>query len=52
MGRDREDYRTKSRKAKKTIAIARKQGTKELYNELETKEGEKRIYRIARARHR
>ena len=34
------------------MAIARKQGTEELYDELENKEGGKRIYRIAKARQR
>lgn len=49
---DRVEYRLKRRKAKKTVAIAKTQGTQELYDELETKEREKRIYRIARTRYR
>ena len=42
----------KSREVKKIVAIARKQGTEELYDKLETQEGEKRIYRIAKGRQR
>ena len=49
---DRVEYRLKRREAKRIIAIARRQGTQELYDELETKEGDKRLYRIARTRYR
>ena len=49
---DKDEYKLKRREAKKIVAIARKQGTEELYDQLETKEGEKRIYRIAKARQR
>ena len=49
---DKDKYKLKRREAKKIVAIARKQGTEELYDDLETKEGEKRIYRIEKARQR
>ena len=49
---DKDEYKLKRREAKMIVAIARKQSTEELYDELETKEGEKRIYRIAKARQR
>ena len=49
---DKGEYKIKRREAKRIVAIARKQGTQELYDDLETKEGEKRIYRIAKARQR
>ena len=49
---DKDEYKLKRREAKKIVAIARKQGTEELYDDLETKEGEKRIYRIEKARQR
>ena len=46
------DITSKRREVKKIVAIARKQGTEELYNKLETQKGEKRIYKIAKARQR
>ena len=49
---DKDEYKLKRREAKMIVAIARKQSTEELYDELETKEGKKRIYRIAKARQR
>ena len=50
LERDKDKYKLKRREAKKIVAIARKQGTEELYDKLEIQEGEKRIYRIAKAR--
>ena len=48
-----DEYSMKRRQAKRIVAIARtEQGTQELYDELESNEGEKSIYRIAKARQR
>ena len=52
LERDMDKYKLKKREAKKIVAMARKQGTQELYDKLKTQEGEKGIYRIAKARQR
>ena len=41
LEQDKDKYKLKRREAKKIAAIARKQGTEELYDKLETQEGEK-----------
>uniref|UniRef100_A0A914WWF1 Reverse transcriptase n=1 Tax=Plectus sambesii TaxID=2011161 RepID=A0A914WWF1_9BILA len=43
-------YSTAKREAKKTVAAARANHYQDLYKQLGTKEGEKNIYRLARAR--
>ena len=47
---DRERYDRHKKDAKKTVAQAKAQALNEIYEELETPEGEKKIYRIAKAR--
>ena len=42
---DREEYNVK-----KAVAVAKKEGTATLYEELDTREGEIKIYRIEKAR--
>ena len=49
---DREKYNAKEKEAKKAVAVAKKEGTATLYEELDTREGELKIYRIAKARQR
>ena len=48
---DREEYNAK-KEAKRTVAVARKEGTATLYEELDIREGEVKIYRTAKARQR
>lgn len=48
---DKDQYKIK-REAKRIVAITRKQGTQKLYDELATKEGEKQIHKVAKARQR
>ena len=45
-------YKEKKRKAKKSVAMAKGRGYDNLYARLETKEGEKELYRLARPRER
>ena len=49
---DREEYQRSNRNAKKVIAEEQRKAMKELYDKLDTKEGEKDIYRIAAERDR
>ena len=46
----RNEYRRAKKRAKKMVAMARKQACQEWYEKLETPEGEKIIYRVAAAR--
>ena len=48
---DREEYNAK-KEAKRSVAVAKKEGTATLYEELYTREGEVKIYRITMARQR
>ena len=48
---DREEYNAK-KDAKKAVAVTKKEGTVTLYEELDAREGEIKIYRIAEARQR
>ena len=50
--RNRERCRVANKAAKKAVAIARAEAREEIYEELETVEGQKTIYRIAKARDR
>ena len=45
-------YKEKKSKAKKTVAMAKGRAYDDLYARLETKEGEKELYRLARQRDR
>ena len=45
-------YKEKKRKAKKSVAMAKGRGYDNLYARLETKEGEKELYRLARQKDR
>ena len=47
---DRVEYQGKKKEAKKAVAVARAEPASELYEELETVEGQKKIYRIAEYR--
>ena len=47
-----EEYNAKKKEAKKAVAVAKKEGTATLYEELDTIEREIKIYRIAKARQR
>ena len=47
---DKEDYKQAKKEAKREAAKAMAETLSEVYEELETPEGEKKIYRIARAR--
>ncbi|KAL0810434.1 hypothetical protein ABMA28_010573 [Loxostege sticticalis] len=47
---DRGVYKDRKKEARKVVAIARSEATKELYNSLETKDGQKLIYKLAKAR--
>ncbi|EYC32507.1 hypothetical protein Y032_0003g1619 [Ancylostoma ceylanicum] len=49
---DRDTYLVAKREAKKCVAIAKSQHHKELYDALNTSEGEKLLYRLMKARHR
>ena len=49
---DKEKYNAKKKEAKKAVAVAKKEGTATLYEDLDTREGEIKIYRIAKARQR
>ena len=49
---DMEEYNAKKKEAKKAVAVAKEEGTATLYEELDTREGEIKIYRIAKARQR
>ena len=46
----REAKRVAKREAKRTIAVERARAAKELYEKLDTSEGEKEIYRLAKSR--
>ena len=45
-------YKEKKNKAKKAVSMAKKRAYEDLYGRLETKEGEKKLYRMARQRDR
>ena len=45
-------YKEKKSKAKKAVTMAKGRAYKDLYARLETKEGEKELYRLARLRNR
>ena len=45
---DKDQSKIKRREAKRIVAIARKQGTQKLYDELATKEGENESTRLQR----
>lgn len=47
---DRADYKQANREAKRAVAIAKAKASERLYEELETTEGQNRLYSIARAR--
>ena len=47
---DRVEYQRKKKEAKRAVAVARAEAASELYEELETEEGQKKIYRIAKCR--
>ncbi|XP_008477894.1 uncharacterized protein LOC103514769 [Diaphorina citri] len=47
---DKREYREANKESKKAVAIAKAKELEEVYKELETPEGEKKIYRIAKAR--
>ncbi|EYC25573.1 hypothetical protein Y032_0011g1280 [Ancylostoma ceylanicum] len=49
---DRDAYLAAKREAKKAVAIAKSKHYRELYDTLNTSEGEKLLYRLAKARHR
>ena len=49
---NRDILRRANKVAKKAVAVARAKAREELYEELETREGQKKIYRIAKARDR
>ena len=45
---DRVEYQRKKKEAKRSVAVARAEAASELYEELETVEGQKKIYTIAK----
>ena len=47
---DRESYRQANKEAKRAVATAKAQSLDELYDELETQEGQRKIFRMAKAR--
>ena len=47
----KQEYKEMRREAKKEVAKAKSKAYDELYEELDTKEGEKTLYRLARQRH-
>ena len=47
---DKVEYKRKKKEAKRAVAVARAEAASELYEELETVEGQKKIYRIAKYR--
>ena len=47
---DRVEYQRKKKEAKRAVAVARAEAARELYEKLETVEGQKKIYRIAKYR--
>ena len=47
---ERNIYRQANKAAKKEVAISKAHAMDEVFNELETPEGERKIYRIAKAR--
>ena len=49
-GRERDIYRQANKEAKKEVARSKAPSMDEVYKELETPEGERKIYRIAKAR--
>ena len=49
---DRKEYKVRKKEAKRAVKIVRIEWTQELYDQLGTKEGEQRIYRIVKARQR
>ena len=48
--KDKVEYRPAKKTACKAVAVAKAEACRELYEELETPEGEKRLYQIARNR--
>ena len=44
------EYRRAKKSARKSVAVAKTEACRDLYADLETPEGEKIIYRIARSR--
>ena len=48
----KEFYLEAKRKAKKEVAVAKREAYKELYEKLNTREGEKMVYKIAKQRER
>ena len=46
----KESYRQANNEAKKEVEISKAHAMDEVYNELETPEGEQKIYRISKAR--
>ena len=47
---DKVEYRRKMKEAKRAVVVARAEAASELYEELETVGGQKKIYRIAKYR--
>ncbi|CAG9137733.1 unnamed protein product [Plutella xylostella] len=47
---DREEYKKAKKHAKKTIAIAQANSLKDMYSTLDSKEGQKQIYKLAKQR--
>ena len=47
---DRERYKEAKREAKRTVAIAKDQAWNELFGEMETPEGEKKLFKLAKKR--
>ncbi|KAJ2943370.1 hypothetical protein O0L34_g12180 [Tuta absoluta] len=47
---DRDKYRAEKRNARKAVAIARHRATGDLYSALESREGQKEIYKISKTR--
>ena len=47
----KQEYKVMRREAKKEVAKAKSKAYDELYEELDTNEGEKTLYRLARQRH-
>ena len=47
---DKVEYKRKKKEAKRAQAVAKAKAASELYEELETVEGQKKIYRIAKYR--
>ncbi|KAL0818491.1 hypothetical protein ABMA28_008946 [Loxostege sticticalis] len=47
---DRDFYKLKKKEARKVVAVERSRATKELYDSLESKDGQKLIYKLAKSR--